>query len=194
MPALENQDTRPSWYLIGASQNADPSGGWYLYKISATFSEHYFADFPGLGVDASAIYVTSNQWVNASTFAYAQLFVCDKSQFYSGQSANYKVFRGNDFANADGTCAFTVKPAHKPSLVDAFTAKGKRITGGGPRRLLVRMNGIVRDRLYPRPSLIQFNRASLSMISGGNFGAESLFPLDTLLHKRKLISRLCGSY
>ncbi len=104
-------------YLIGISETSDPTQAWYTYSISA-LTNNYFADFPGLGVDANAIYVTSNQWNTLNpnltqTFQYAQLFVFNKSQFYSGQSANYYVFDDNDFVNADGTYAFTVKPAHE---------------------------------------------------------------------------------
>ncbi len=117
-----NYEVAPSYYLIATSETSDPTAGWYLYKVGATFSDFYYSDFPGLGVDSTAIYVTSNQWngsVTPNTFEYAQLFVFNKAEFYSGQSASYYVFRGNDLVNSDGTKAATVKPAHEYGTASA---------------------------------------------------------------------------
>ena len=103
-------------YLIGVSETSDPTQGWYIRSINAMYNK-YFADYPGLGVDPNAIYVTSNQWNTLNqypgltqTFEYAQVFVINKSQLYSNQAPNYYVFPG--MKNADGSLVSTIKPAH----------------------------------------------------------------------------------
>ena len=114
--ALESTSAKvpPSYYLIATSVTNDPTGGRDTYSILATFGDNDWADFPGLGVDASALYVTSNQWHDNSsdtTFEYSQIFVINKSELYSGQQATYYDF--NSMTNNDGSRVSTIKPAHE---------------------------------------------------------------------------------
>ena len=63
--ALAKDDEALSSYLISVSQTSDPTGAWYKYNLDATLngsqSTNYWADFPGLGYDSQAIYLTSDQ-------------------------------------------------------------------------------------------------------------------------------------
>ena len=60
-----NGDFTQSSYLVAASQSSDPTSGWYFYNLNArlddTTNSNNWADFPGLGYNEEAIYITSNQ-------------------------------------------------------------------------------------------------------------------------------------
>jgi len=104
-----------SSYLIAVSQTSSAMGNWLLYKLDATKNgatpTSTFADFPGLGFDGSAVYVTSNQYsfANPPEFQYAKLRILDKSELYAGAPVGWTDFW--NFMDADGYPSFTLKPA-----------------------------------------------------------------------------------
>ena len=113
---LLGYSTSQSVYLIAASKTSDPTQGWWKYSLNAmlngTTNSGLYADYPGLGFDANAIYITSNQYGSLSnplSFNYAKIRILNKSQVYAGQSITY-----HDFWNlhdSNGHISFTVKPA-----------------------------------------------------------------------------------
>ncbi len=110
-----DQTAGTSVYLIAVSQSSDAAGNWYLYKLDAaangTENSGTFADFPGLGFDSAAVYITSNQYTfsTPNTFQYAKLRILDKSRMYAGLSLGwYDLWY---FTNEDGSTVFTLKPA-----------------------------------------------------------------------------------
>jgi hypothetical protein len=110
-----DQTAQISSYLIAVSQSSNAMGNWYLYKLDAkangTENSGTWADFPGLGFDSTAVYVTSNQYTftTPKTFQYAKLRIIDKARMYAGLSVGwYDLW---DFANEDGSTVFTLKPA-----------------------------------------------------------------------------------
>lgn len=103
-----------SWFLLSVSATADPRGNWFNYAMDATkdgtTATNNWADYPGLGVDNQALYVTANMFRFGGTFQYAKLRVIPKSAPYAGKPI---VFR--DFVrlqNQDNSMAFTVQPCH----------------------------------------------------------------------------------
>ncbi len=104
-----------SSYLIAASDNpADPGGSFWLYNLSATYDganlSNNWADFPGLGVDSSSIFITSNQYdFTTGNFQYAKLRVVNKDSIYAGGNVTYTDFWA--MKNADNSYVFTLKPA-----------------------------------------------------------------------------------
>ncbi len=103
-------------YLIAVSQSSNPTGSWYTYSSDATLdgttATTYGPDYPGLGYDGNAVYVTSNQWSNyteGNTFEYAKIRIFKKSQLYADSSLTYSDFVG--MSDSYGT-VFTIKPAH----------------------------------------------------------------------------------
>jgi hypothetical protein len=69
-----------------------------------------WADYPSLGVDNRALYITSNQFVFNGNFAYAKLRVVPKTGPYSGGAPQY--FDFIDMKNEDNTQVFTLQPCH----------------------------------------------------------------------------------
>ena len=108
----ENPDR--SWFLISVSKTSNPTGGWWNYSLDAakdgTTPTKNWADYPGLGVDNRALYLTANMFRFNGNFQYVKVRIVPKAAVYSGGAATYKdIIR---LRNADGTLAFTVQPCH----------------------------------------------------------------------------------
>jgi len=77
----------PSWVLLGISNATDPTLGWTLYAIDAdATSPGAFADYPGLGLDPTSVYISDNMFNNPpqATFAGAKFWVVDKASLLAG--------------------------------------------------------------------------------------------------------------
>jgi hypothetical protein len=73
-----------------------------------------FADYPGLGLDAKRVYITTNQFgfTGAEEFEYAQILVLWKSSLYQcGQKVRREVFARGATRDPTKTPAFTIQPA-----------------------------------------------------------------------------------
>ena len=109
-----NRATSKSWYLLSVSKSSDPNGGWWNYALDATVDgrtqTNNWADFPGLGVDSRAIYITSNQFRFGGNFAYTKIRVIPKARPYAGQSVNWWDFTRMRDSNRD--LSFTIQPCH----------------------------------------------------------------------------------
>ena len=112
--ALRNDDKR-SWYLLSISKTSDPTGEWFSYaldmKKNGNKQSNNWADFPGLGVDETAIYMTGNMFSFASdNFVYAKLRIVKKAEVYSFGRVHF--FDRWAMKDATGQRAATIQPAH----------------------------------------------------------------------------------
>jgi hypothetical protein len=109
-----NNASKASLHLVSISSTSDPLGAWRNYrfdaKLNGSAGTNNWADFPALGVDSHALYVTSNMFAFGGGFQFAKIRVIPKSGPYSGGGAPYFDFWG--MRNADNTLAFTVQPCH----------------------------------------------------------------------------------
>jgi hypothetical protein len=70
--------------LIGVSQNSDPTGTWFLYKVDADGANINWADFPALGFNTNWIVVSVNMFSNAANgFAGVNIYVFNKTNLYA---------------------------------------------------------------------------------------------------------------
>ncbi len=103
-----------SWFLVSVSKTADPLGGWWNYALDATkdgsTATSNWADYPALGVDHQALYLTANMFRFGGSFAYAKIRVIAKTGLYSGGTVKWTDHV--KLKNADGSMAFTVQPCH----------------------------------------------------------------------------------
>ncbi len=103
-----------SYFLLSVSQTVNPAGAWWNYKIDATKDgttpTSNWADFPGLGLDSQAFYLTANMFKFGGGFSYAKVRVVPKAAPYAGGVLVYKDLV--KLKNADGSFAFTVQPCH----------------------------------------------------------------------------------
>jgi|GEM_PF-2922093 len=115
--------TSGSNYLIAASDDSDPRGTWYKYsspaQIDGSTPTTHGADYPGIGFDSQAVYITSNQFANFLTgsFMYSKIRIFKKSELYSNAAPPLTytdITRMQD--PSDGEYTFTIKPVipHSP--------------------------------------------------------------------------------
>jgi hypothetical protein len=66
-------------FLIAISDTPDPTRGWHGKSLLADPDNGYFADFPTLGVDANALYISGDMFMNGSTSVGASLWSIPKA-------------------------------------------------------------------------------------------------------------------
>ena len=117
--ALERQDTangdlvNSSRILVAVSKTSDPTAGWWFTAINSLTSISgidRWADYPGLGLDDKAIYITNNMFGFGSggTFGGVRLWIINKTPFYAGGVASVTVHD----PYAGGGTPTTTQPAH----------------------------------------------------------------------------------
>jgi len=109
-----NNATRGSWFLISVSRTADPLQGWLNYSLDAkadgNTTTNNWADYPALGVDTQALYLTANMFRFNGGFQYSKIRIIPKTALYQGGAVTFKdLVRLRD---ANGGLAFTVQPCH----------------------------------------------------------------------------------
>ena len=111
--AVQN-NPRKSLYLVSVSATSNPLGVWRNYALDAmrdgNTPTNNWADFPALGVDNKALYITSNQFAFNGGFQFAKIRVVPKAGPYSGGAAPF--FDFVRMRNANNALAFTVQPCH----------------------------------------------------------------------------------
>jgi hypothetical protein len=109
-----SKSPKKSVYLMSFSNSSNPMGPWRNYSFNAmvdgTTATDNWADFPAIGVDSVAFYVTSNQFQFGGGFQYAKIRVIPKLGPYAGGLAPF--FDFVKMKNADNTTAFTIQPCH----------------------------------------------------------------------------------
>lgn len=156
--AARRANPQGSWIMLGVSQTADPAGAYWIWSTDATANgataTGNWSDYPMLGFDSQAIYVSTNQFAFGGGFAYAKLRIFNKAELYGGGVGGGHTIRWWDFwglKNPDGSAAFSVQPACHFQGV-----------GGNPRAYLV-------NSLFPSGSSLTLWTLSnaLGLWSGG---------------------------
>jgi hypothetical protein len=83
--AAQNDSTKQADLLIAMSVNSDVRFGWSLWWVDITQDgnnqTNNWCDYPHLGLDTNAIYMTCNQFAFDGGFQYAKIRLMLKSQF-----------------------------------------------------------------------------------------------------------------
>ncbi|HQT97723.1 MAG TPA: hypothetical protein PK416_07585, partial [Thermodesulfobacteriota bacterium] len=74
----------------------------------------YWADFPGVGLDAGNLYVSANMFDNLDSFRYSKVWVLPKPQLLSGSAT----ITWTEFRDPPGS-SFSMQPAHTFGLAPA---------------------------------------------------------------------------
>jgi len=108
------KDPDRSWFLLSVSTTADPLDPWHNYALDATVDggvqTSNWVDFPALGMDAQALYLTGNMYRFGGEFEYAKVRIVPKDGPYSGGTITFTDFVR--LKNGDDSMAFTVQPCH----------------------------------------------------------------------------------
>jgi hypothetical protein len=107
-----------SYYILSVSQTSDATGPWYNYRLNmrldGSTQTNNWADFPGLGLDDSTIYLTANMYTfSGGNFQYAKLRALRKSTVCAGAPVPWTDFI--NMTDVGGSKSFTLKPAHSLS-------------------------------------------------------------------------------
>ncbi len=114
---LQEATPTQAYLNLAVSKNSHPAtsgtSDWYFYRLNVTEtvgSARYGNDYPGLGVDGQAVYVTYNMYslpfASSGIFRNCQIVVLNKSAINSGTGTYRQVFSPNGASSA-----FTLQPA-----------------------------------------------------------------------------------
>ncbi|MEZ6317712.1 MAG: hypothetical protein R3B49_03010 [Phycisphaerales bacterium] len=107
--------TNTAYIDIAVSDDSDPNGVWYKYRTDAVVTvnaDTFWWDYPGLGYDADAYYVTGNLFgLNNSGGAGAGFRVFDKTPLLSGQPATFATLRSSGNGSVQACQHFGDNPA-----------------------------------------------------------------------------------
>jgi hypothetical protein len=111
--AARRQSPAGSWVLIAASQGANPGGAWWVWSLDSSLdgSNHTnnWGDFPNLGFDTQAVYITLNMFQIGGGFQYVKVRILSKAQLYAGGGLAWYDYW--NLKNPDGSLVFTLQPA-----------------------------------------------------------------------------------
>ena len=75
--AVRRNSPAGSWLLIGVSQSPDPGGGYWIWALddllNGSATTNNWGDYPMLGFDTQAIYVTFNMFQIGGGYQYGKL-------------------------------------------------------------------------------------------------------------------------
>jgi hypothetical protein len=128
--ALEVYNSTEAWITFAVSDDSDPNGTWYKYRTDAVLdigTNTVWWDFPGIGYDQNAYYVTGNLFSLPSGGSYggAGIRIFNKAPLLTGGTATYSTLR---IAGA-----YTVMPAlhfgnpSVPYFVDPTSSTNVRV-------------------------------------------------------------------
>jgi hypothetical protein len=133
--ATRDSDSR-AWYVMAVSQTSNPEGTWTLWALdqglNGTTRTKNWVDYPAIGYDESAIYLSGNVFNFPGKFLYAKLRIVNKSEVYKFGTIHWRDFW--NLRDANGQLSFTVQPARSTgttsgeSMVSLNRLQGSSIT------------------------------------------------------------------
>jgi hypothetical protein len=94
---LDGQPPDKSWVLLARSDTSDPTQGWTQWALEAFNDNTLWADYPGLGVDANNIYITTNLFDNIDNFHFIKVWVVPKAGLVAEQDPQNVTALSNPF-------------------------------------------------------------------------------------------------
>jgi hypothetical protein len=83
----QNDNTQTAYFLIFVSDDDDPTGDWYGYKLDARTNgntvTNTWGDYPQIGFDDKAIYINSRQFFFGGGKLYDKIRILKKTELYS---------------------------------------------------------------------------------------------------------------
>jgi hypothetical protein len=125
-----DQTSRTSYLMISVSPGATYAGTWTSWALSlrndGQTTTNFWGDFPQVGIDNTALYVTTNQFTFAPfTFQYAKLRIIKKSDLYSANPTSTLPYQDIfNLKNADNTVASTLQVPHLRGRTQIATSNG----------------------------------------------------------------------
>lgn len=115
--AARRYSDRSFFIFVGVSLTSSAGAGWCVYGFNYNDIErdYLFGDYPKVGFDSNAIYVTANDfdWLSdgdLGNWRYSSLWALPRGPAYSCQP-NVTITRKYNLKNTNGTRASTIQPA-----------------------------------------------------------------------------------
>lgn len=102
-----------SWIMLAVSKGPDPAAGWWTWALDASVDGSQpsgnWADYPMLGFDTQAIYISTNQFKFAGdgSFSYSKIRILNKTEAYAGAALRW--WDISKLKNPDNSLAFTIQ-------------------------------------------------------------------------------------
>ncbi|WP_264556264.1 hypothetical protein [Halocatena marina] len=112
-------DPRPpkGYFVVAVSATDDPTGEWHVYRLPPENADGPdnlgLVDYPTLGLDRDAIYLTQNFFPNDGSDVRVSMVTLDKEAMYDGEAITAHHFDNLDNPT-DDYLDFTVQPALQP--------------------------------------------------------------------------------
>jgi hypothetical protein len=145
---IEQDDaSQTSKVLIGVSDDSDPNGTWFRYRLDSKFTNNgssFWLDYPGFGYNKDAVVVTGNLFGFAGGFAGVYFLLMPKTPMLSGQTVTVsylrdsnaftyqmaeiwdptetRLFGASDFNSATAKLCVVTSPTSNPQLATQFVS------------------------------------------------------------------------
>jgi|GEM_PF-2466068 len=134
----ENDSPARSNQLIAVSASSDVTSGWLQYYLDATYDggnpTNNWCDYPHMGMDADAIYISCNQFnfpSTASGFQYAKVRIATWDQFVNNACCSWWDYWNLKEGFLNLSTSFTVRPAMERFVGHGFGDFWVDTEGGG---------------------------------------------------------------
>ncbi|MBL8211366.1 MAG: S-layer homology domain-containing protein [Bryobacterales bacterium] len=111
----EDAATAVTYFLISVSNGSTYAGGWRHWALKAslngTTETPLELDYPMLGYDTQAVYLTGNMFDALGDLVYAKLRILKKSELYNPTTTTLTYRDIVNLKNEDGTTAKSLRPA-----------------------------------------------------------------------------------
>jgi len=88
----QDSGSQQAWFIISYTDNSDPFGTWYMYKMDAkvngTTNSGTWGDYPQIGYDDEAIYINSRSFSFSGFYQYNRIRAIDKSVLYASNGGS----------------------------------------------------------------------------------------------------------
>jgi hypothetical protein len=160
----EDDATQTSKMLLAVSDDADPAGTWYKYRIESKANDgsgEHWLDYPGFGYNKDAIVFTGNMFPFAGGGVFTQVVVIPKAPLLTGGAATASYLQ-------DGTM-FTVQPSRVPEASQA-NIYGVSAQSTTSIRIVALTNLLSTPQLFKKDVAVPaWVRPSAVPVNGGRF-------------------------
>jgi hypothetical protein len=103
--AAANSQLASAAVLVGVSASSDPTGNWFLYKVTVDPAGQQWADFDQLGFNKDWVVVSANIFKKSNGFQAVSFWVFNKADLYANGTGKFTLLQSTTDK------AFSVSPA-----------------------------------------------------------------------------------
>jgi hypothetical protein len=124
----EDRQTLKSHFALSVSNGATYDSGWKNWalegNLNGTTPTFFEIDFPHMGYDNNAVYLTANMYDGFAIFRYSKLRILKKSELYNPATQTLTYRDLWDMRNEDNTAVSTLRPVQQRGVPGTGTPPG----------------------------------------------------------------------